>query len=137
MNKDISGLANHNNGLIFQEIVSNHDKIDKHIGNKLKDRRNELGYSSSAIAKKINIPVKQLQKYESGLEGICASHLLLIANAIGVKVSYFFAEFEESICDYQSNVQEMHYETKDIVNDKLRSAILGIINIAKKMPRKP
>lgn len=137
MNKDISDIARHNNGLIFQKIVGSSKKIDIHIGNKLKERRNELGYSLSAIAKKTNIALLQLQKYESGEECISASTLYILAKTIGVKVSYIFEELEESVSDYQSDIQAMHHATKDIVNDKLRDAILGIIDIAKKMPSKP
>ena len=131
MNKDISEQLTNNNDHILHNLADSRNKISKHIGNKIRERRIELGYSQLAIAKRIDIPLQKIQKYESGAASISANQLFIIANIIGVKMSFFFHEFEHS-----SGLQELRYAADDIVNHKLRDAIMGIIDIVIKKPDK-
>ena len=131
MNKDISGQLINYNAHILHDLVDSRDKISKHIGNKIRERRIELGYSQPAIAKRINVPLQKIQKYESGVESISANQLFIIANIIGVKMSFFFHELEHT-----SILQELHSAADDIVDHKLKDAIMDIIDIAIKKPEK-
>lgn len=136
MNKDISGLMTGKNGHILHDLSNSDEKIDIYLGIKLKERRVELGYSQMAIAKRIGIPLQQIQKYESGTNSISAKELFLIANIMGVKIPFFFDVFETMKGDQTSNLHDLHHAADDIVNDQLRDAIMGIIDILKRKPDK-
>jgi transcriptional regulator with XRE-family HTH domain len=51
------------------------DPVDKHVGSRLKKRRQMLGISQGALGKKLNLSFQQVQKYEKGTTRIGASRL--------------------------------------------------------------
>lgn len=55
-----------------------------------------VGLSQERLAKRIEVGDAQVCKYETGIDRITAGRLYEIAHALGVDVSYFFAELEES-----------------------------------------
>ena len=65
-------------------------EIDKHIGQRVRERRIVLGLSQTVLAEGLGISFQQLQKYESGANRISASRLYQIALVLGVPVQYFF-----------------------------------------------
>ena len=66
--------------------------IDTFIGARLRERRAELHISQSELAARIGLTFQQVQKYERGDNRISASRLYEIAQALGVDVSYFYAD---------------------------------------------
>jgi transcriptional regulator with XRE-family HTH domain len=84
------------------EIIS---KADKFIGDKIFQLRLGLGLSRQELAKIINVTHQQLQKYEKGTNRVSAGRLLLIANALGQDVQYFYQGFDESAKDVISSTQ--------------------------------
>ena len=71
------------------------DNFNKHLGNKLKLRRLALGLTTTNVAKAINVPFQQIQKYEKGTNGVRSIRLLQLANYLKVPVNYFFEDFSE------------------------------------------
>jgi len=66
------------------------DLIDKHVGQKLRDRRRTLDLSQQDIAHTLGISYQQVQKYECGLNRISAGRLFMLGHIMRVPVSYFY-----------------------------------------------
>lgn len=65
--------------------------IDVYIGQRIRVRRQLLGLSQEALAKKIGITFQQVQKYERGMNRIGASRLWDMMQVLGVDANYFSA----------------------------------------------
>ncbi|WJW80393.1 helix-turn-helix transcriptional regulator [Bartonella sp. TP] len=66
--------------------------IDKHVGSKIRMRRNMLQLSQEKLGDQIGVTFQQIQKYERGLNRVGASRLKSIADVLDVDVTFFFAE---------------------------------------------
>ena len=69
--------------------------FNKHLGNKLRMRRQALGLTQTKVAKAINVTFQQIQKYEKGTNGVSSTRLLQIANFLNVPIVYFFEDFRD------------------------------------------
>jgi len=65
--------------------------IDVHVGHRLRKRRLQLMVGLMALGKAVGVRAQQIQKYEKGQDRIASSRLYLLACALGVPVSFFFA----------------------------------------------
>lgn len=84
------------------------DFIDKHIGSRIKIRRNVVGLTQSQLAKAVGVTFQQVQKYERASNRVPASRLFRIAIALGVSPIFFF----EGIKDDNTNDDAL-YENLD------------------------
>lgn len=66
------------------------DLIDKHVGQRLRDRRRTLDLSQQDIAQTLGISYQQVQKYECGLNRVSAGRLYMLGHIMKVPVSYFY-----------------------------------------------
>jgi len=66
------------------------NRIDFHVGMRLRARRLEIGMSQERLAQRLGVAFQQVQKYESGRNRISASRLHQIACALDVPIGYFF-----------------------------------------------
>lgn len=66
--------------------------IDRHVGARIRARRQHLGLSRTELATDLGVSAQQLQKYESGMSTITASGLYRVATRLGVPPSFFFEE---------------------------------------------
>ena len=66
--------------------------VDRHIGARLRRRRNDLDISMRTLASALEISYQQIQKYERGTSKIAASLLYEIAYQLQVPIEWFFAE---------------------------------------------
>jgi len=66
------------------------DMIDKHVGQRLRDRRRSLDLSQQDIAQILGISYQQVQKYECGLNRISAGRLFLLSHIMNMPVSHFY-----------------------------------------------
>ncbi len=71
-------------------------EIDQHIGQRVRERRLQLGLSQSVLADGLGISFQQLQKYETGFNRIAAGRLYGCAELLGVTPAYFFEGLEGS-----------------------------------------
>ena len=62
MNNKISELQLVKDSHILQDLAGRDEKIDKHVGNRLRERRVHMNQSQSAIANRIGITYQQIQK---------------------------------------------------------------------------
>jgi transcriptional regulator with XRE-family HTH domain len=64
--------------------------VDRHIGSRVRARRNMLGMSQEKLADALGLTFQQVQKYEKGSNRVGASRLLQIAGILGVNIEFFF-----------------------------------------------
>ncbi len=74
----------------FAEIDGGPDPIDRHVGARIRLRRNELGISQEKLAEAIGVSFQQVQKYERAANRVSASKLWEIARALKTTVAYFY-----------------------------------------------
>jgi transcriptional regulator with XRE-family HTH domain len=67
-------------------------EIDRHVGQRIRQRREFLGISQGRLASHLELTFSQVQKYEKGTNRIGAGRLYLAAEILGVPVSYFFQD---------------------------------------------
>ncbi|MBN8827668.1 MAG: helix-turn-helix transcriptional regulator [Sphingobacteriia bacterium] len=106
------------------------NKIDAHVGSKLRARRTLLGISQEQLGSVTGISFQQVQKYEKGLNRIGASRLYEFAKALSVEVAYFFDGFEDNNSQkpnslgsntqmgFSDNDSEFKYDTNIQINSK-------------------
>ncbi len=70
--------------------------IDKAIGERVRFRRQVLGWSQDELARLCNISPQQIHKYEKGRSGLRPHRLVRFADVLGVPVSWFFKGLESN-----------------------------------------
>lgn len=65
-------------------------KMHRHIGRRLRQKRQERGLSLPALGKCVGRCGQQIQKYEIGRDAIKAATLFQLADALGVPMAWFF-----------------------------------------------
>lgn len=68
------------------------DPIDKHVGGRVRMRRNMFGLSQTELAEALGVTFQQIQKYEKGINRISASSLQKMSDVLDVPISFFFDE---------------------------------------------
>ena len=63
---------------------------DRHVGNRIRERRVTMGLSQQQLAQLIGVTYQQAHKYERGLNRISAGRLYDIAQVLNVPISWFF-----------------------------------------------
>jgi transcriptional regulator with XRE-family HTH domain len=66
------------------------NSIDKHVGSRVRMRRNMLGLSQTKLGSAVGVTFQQLQKYEKGINRIGASRLHQIAHVLQVPIAFFY-----------------------------------------------
>jgi transcriptional regulator with XRE-family HTH domain len=66
------------------------NRIDKHVGIRLRMRRIEMGMTQEKLAEAFGLTFQQVQKYEKGMNRIGSSRLHQAATILKIPVSYFF-----------------------------------------------
>lgn len=69
-------------------------KFPKHmdvvVGQRIRQRRIELGMSQEALAKSLGVTFQQVQKYEKGSNRMSASRIAEVASLLQVPIEYLF-----------------------------------------------
>lgn len=66
--------------------------IDKHVGDRIRVRRVQLGMSQERLADALGITFQQVQKYEKGTNRVSVGRLHQIASALEVPLDYFYGD---------------------------------------------
>jgi len=64
--------------------------VDRHVGDRMRQRRLMLGLTQQQMADLIGVTYQQAHKYERGINRIAGGRLYAIAQALGVEVGFFF-----------------------------------------------
>lgn len=65
-------------------------EIDQIVGQRIRERREQLGISQGRLGRFLGLTFSQIQKYEKGSNRIGAGRLWQIASFLGVSASHFF-----------------------------------------------
>lgn len=114
--------------------VTQADRIDREIGQRLRGARTLRGFSQSEVAEKVGLSFQQIQKYEAGHSRVTAAKLSELAEVFALPVGFFFGECgEERPGDKPSSgllAQEtwtLAGEFERIKNPKTRQKVLDLI----------
>jgi transcriptional regulator with XRE-family HTH domain len=66
------------------------ENIDRHVGERVRERRIMLGLTQHQFAELIGVTFQQAHKYEKGVNRMAAGRLYKTAQVLGVDVGYFF-----------------------------------------------
>lgn len=66
------------------------DPVDVHVGQRLRLRRKDLGFSQQDVAHALGLTFQQVQKYESGANRISASKLHATSLFLQAPITFFF-----------------------------------------------
>ncbi len=69
------------------------DALDKHIGNRIRQQRENLGMTQGELAQKTGVSYQQVHKYECGSNRISAGRLGLIAEVLNMPIQNFYDDF--------------------------------------------
>lgn len=69
--------------------------IDRHVGSRIKIRRQLLGLSQNRLAAILGLTFQQVQKYEQGQNRVSASRLWDLSKALDVEIGFFFKDMKE------------------------------------------
>lgn len=68
------------------------DGVNAHVGERIRSRRDQLGFSQSQLASQLGITEAMLRDLELGKQRPKPELLVSIASALGVTVAYLFAD---------------------------------------------
>jgi transcriptional regulator with XRE-family HTH domain len=80
------------------------DDIDRYVGMRLMQRREELGMGQQRLAEFLGISFQQVQKYERGANRVSASRLHTLARVLSVAPAYFFEGTENLVADKEASI---------------------------------
>lgn len=107
--------------------------IDKHVGQRIRDRRVMLGLSQQQMAEMIGVTYQQAHKYERGINRISAGRLFEIARALTVPITFFYEGLDGAEDDPMSNRQRMCLELarnfSSISNEKHQEALSQLARV--------
>lgn len=67
--------------------------IDRHIAQRIAKRRVEIGMSQARLGDLVGVQLRAISRMERGGSRITAARLVLVAQALGTPVSFFFEGF--------------------------------------------
>lgn len=109
------------------------DEIDKHIGKRIREQRENLGLTQSQLAHAISVSYQQIHKYEHGTNRISAGRLLLIAEALNLPVQYFYAAgtgvAPEEMPKDSRICLELARQFRQIPNQRHQEALLSLVRV--------
>jgi len=89
----------------------------------------ENAISQTKLAEAVGVRFQQVQKYESGANRVSASRLLLIAETLGVPISYFFQGLDSAaVTDANSDEKQTRSTAPmNALSDARVSEILALV----------
>lgn len=118
-------------------------KLDRQIGKRLKQLRSQVGVSAGPLADAIGSTQQQISRYETGENKLSASQLFLLAQSLGVPISWFFLDctteqsvpllIKEPAPHYLRHIIEEEIESLQSfwprLNESQRSIILKLLDL--------
>ena len=71
--------------------------IDIHVGNRIRMRRNILGWSQEKLGDLLGLTFQQIQKYEKGLNRVSASRLWDFSVVMETPISFFYDDMDQTV----------------------------------------
>lgn len=83
--------------------------IDRLVGQRIQQKRREMGYSAERLSEYVDISQAQLSRYERGANKINVAHLVAIATFLKTPISYFFSDCMEGF-DWNSDDADRYWQ---------------------------
>tara|TARA_Y100001951_G_C11190829_1_gene211421 strand:- start:194 stop:457 length:264 start_codon:yes stop_codon:yes gene_type:complete len=71
-------------------MATDENLFNQSMGQKIKGRRINLGFTQTKVGKAVNVTFQQIQKYEKGKNGVSSFKLNKLSKALQVPITYFF-----------------------------------------------
>lgn len=78
---------------MVQPLASDMDRL---VGQRIQQKRRELGYTAEKLSEYVDISQPQLSRYERGVNKINVAHLVSIATFLQTPIGYFFVDCMEN-----------------------------------------
>jgi transcriptional regulator with XRE-family HTH domain len=105
-------------------------QIDRHVGDRLRERRVMLGITQQQMAELLGVSYQQAHKYEKGINRISAGRLHQIADVLGVDVNYFFEHLNDAEGTHKMRSKRLFLELSRTIstidNEAYREAISAL-----------
>jgi transcriptional regulator with XRE-family HTH domain len=122
-----SPLATARPGAAGRRSTSRTQDIDRHVGNRVRERRIMLGLTQQQLADLIGVTYQQAHKYERAINRVSAGRLFEIAQVLSVPVSYFFdglaEDHERTITARERMCLELSRNFAQIPNERHQEAL--------------
>ncbi|HEV2562986.1 MAG TPA: helix-turn-helix transcriptional regulator [Rhizomicrobium sp.] len=82
-------------GLPAAKIVPGR-RADDYVGERIRERRTELGLTQEELGRALKISYQQVQKYETAANRVSAGRLYELARELNVGIAYFFEGFDSA-----------------------------------------
>lgn len=119
-------------------------RADARVGERIRERRTELGLTQEDLARKLNISYQQLQKYETGANRVSAGRLFEVAGILKTDVLFFYEGLEsETAAEPMEHggknrlAIELVRNFANLDDPELRSAISGLVKSLALSPEGP
>ena len=118
-------------------------RVDEHVGERVRERRTQLGLTQEHLASALSISYQQIQKYETGANRVSAGRLFEIAQRLEVSMSYFFEGLEPAVPSQplehggkNRSTIELVRNFAEIEDNGVRAAVSGLIKSLAGKPRR-
>src|ERR1700730_18055640 len=102
-------------------------KIDAHVGKRMRERRVMLGLTQQQLAELIGVTYQQAHKYERGINRVSAGRLFEIGRVLSVPVGYFYEGIGEEgtrqVTQRERMMLEIARNFADITNERHQEAV--------------
>ncbi len=109
--------------------------VDRHVGERVRERRTALNMSQQKLADALNVSFQQVQKYEKGTNRISASRLWAISRVLRTPIGDFFqgvnAHMEEFAASNGFQDEGSPYLAETVPADRTQRLVAAIENIGR------
>lgn len=114
-------------------------KSGRVIGNRIKQRRKELGLSQEKLAEALDVSYQQVQRYENGTNLLNTDKLQVVADFLDIAVRYLFEEPGVSAAEasglYMSSEDAKLLRLYKMIDKRDMECILRIMKLAAKIEK--
>jgi transcriptional regulator with XRE-family HTH domain len=116
------------------------DLVDKHVGQRIRERRRNLDVSQQEIGEILGISYQQLQKYESGQNRISAGRLFMLSHILKVDVGFFYQGLPPTEELFKGKLGDLDYimpEIQALPPSSLRQALADLVTAIRESEKGP
>lgn len=97
-------------GVTVAKISMDTQELEKHVGQRIRQRRIMLGLTQQELARLVGITYQQAHKYERGINRVSAGRLYHVANVLQVDLKYFYEDLQEEEGEELSKRERMRLD---------------------------
>jgi transcriptional regulator with XRE-family HTH domain len=75
------------------ESGSGRNPIDEHVGNRIRQRRLQLGLTKAGLARALGVSVRRIGDYERGIGRVPPARLGALGDILDLRISDFFSGY--------------------------------------------